>query len=116
MREASGTRSLTSLSSHYSEGSTPVSPRKRLLPSVLSWLVSLTLQYPFLSITLVYAFLVGTVAGVAKWSYNREVRNPDGELQPNKSGVGFSLTSPTLARFWLTTTHRRLHSSDIGIG
>ena len=58
--------------------------------------VPILVNYPRLRVTR------GRNAGVAKWSYNLEVRNPDSELQPNKSGVGFSLALLGLAKFGLT--------------
>jgi len=45
-------------------------------------------RYPFLSTIVIYLVFVGATAGVAKWSFNQGVRNPDSQLQPNKSGIG----------------------------
>jgi hypothetical protein len=94
MSNASGTTSPIPPSTHAdSEGLAPAPQNKPLLPSVFSWLASLVRRYPFLSATLLYAFLVGGIAGVAKWSYKLDEPHPDSKLQLDKSGVGFPLMS-----------------------
>ena len=102
MSNASRATSPIPLSSQVgSEELVPIHPKTPLPLSVVSRLASVIRWYPFLSTVLFYAFLVGGIAGVAKWSYNMDATNLGSKLQlgHNESGVSsspISLTQPHL--------------------
>ena len=77
------------------EGLVPIPPNKPLPSLGFSCLASVARRSPFFSAIFLYAFLVGGIAGVAKWSYNRDARPAYEQIPYNDSGVSFrDLISP----------------------
>lgn len=103
MANASRTTFSTAPASIGDPEGLPTTPKdKPLLPSVFSWLVGVVRRHPFFSATFLHLALVGVTAGIARVSYDRDVRPAYGGIPYGENGVSFSSVSPAPAGFELT--------------
>ena len=89
----------------------PPSPLGETLRPILSRLANMVRQHPFLSATILHVSFAGMIVGLAKRSYNWDVRPAYDQIPRGRDGV-----SPC---YWpqsgSDTTYRRSHSSDVVI-
>ena len=92
MPNTSRTASSIALSIHTdSEESPQVPQEKKSRRFVAPWLTGRSRRYPFLLATILYLALVGIIAGVVSWSYDRDLHRSSPTIKYTGEGVSFSL-------------------------
>lgn len=103
------------LSTHDDLEALSPSPQKEPSRSVLSRLASVVRRFPLLSATFLYASLVGGIAGLAKWSYNRDGQPALKQITQDQDGVRLASVLP--AQLVLTQhTVDRAHRAQLSGG